>query len=239
MYFSCHNHFFLSWFNFSTGQTCIKQSTCVIWSNSHNPRVSSFYSSGTKQYNLLIGGDWTAVTLTNFRKLTGFRRIHHNSIYTVRRLDIQSIHWYVLLSGAYIKEEAFIKWKRGVLFKLKNAIIEGAFIRDKRRLFERGRLCDHLRYLVLINWCAIRTLLLHTSYVHTCDFLHFLKNFSQMPRNLSDSMKPLDTESPYIHRVSAPVKDEFSTAAVELSSIENSIVVHEIIRNILYITHAI
>ena len=60
-----------------------------------------------------------------------------------------------------------------------------------------------------------------------------------MPRNLSDSMKSLDTESPYIHRVSASVKDEFSTAAVELSSIENSIVVHEIIRNILYITHAI
>ena len=55
-----------------------------------------------------------------------------------------------------------------------------------------------------------------------------------MPRDIIDSRTFLDTESPYIHRVSAPLKDEFSTAALELSSIENSIVVHEIIRNILY-----
>ena len=67
----------------------------------------------------------------------------------------------------------------------------------------------------------------------------FLKIFLQIPRNLSDFRKSLATESPYIYRVSALVKDEFSTAAVVLSSVENSIVVHEIIRNILYRTHAI
>ena len=115
----------------------------------------------------------------------------------------------------------------------------GRCLWDKRSIFERGRLCDYLRYLVLINWCGIRTLLIHTSYIHICETLHFLKIFSQIPRDLSDSRKFLETESPYIHRVSAPVKDEFSTAAVVLSSIENSyIVVHEIIKNTLYRTHA-
>ena len=52
--------------------------------------------------------------------------------------------------------------------------------------------------------------------------LHFLKIFLQIPRNLSDFRKFWATESPYIHSVSAPVK-EFSTAAVVSSSIENSI----------------
>ena len=117
-------------------------------------------------------------------------------------------------------------------------IIEGSLL-DKRRLFERGSLSGHLRYSVLINFGGIRTLLLHTSYIQIYECLHFLKIFLQIPRNLSDFRKSLATESPYIHRVSALVKDEFSTAAVVLSSIENSIVVHEIIGNILYRTHAI
>ena len=68
--------------------------------------------------------------------------------------------------------------------------------------------------------------------------LHFLKIFLQIPRNLSDFRKFWATESPYIHSVSAPVK-EFSTAAVVLSSIENSIVVHAVIKNVLYRTYAI